>query len=233
MTEYRVEKKYLVSDLDLTLLYNRLDGLMEKDIHQQGDCYQIRSLYFDDFRDSCLEENDAGVDYRRKYRIRTYDPSSGLLRLEIKEKKSGYTKKYSCLLDQEEYRKILAGEELPFDEKRPPFNALLLQMKCFGMAPKAVIAYERTAFVYPTGNVRVTFDRNISASSLWERFLQRNLPDPVPVLPAGMHVLEVKYDELLPNTIYRQLNLGKLRQTAFSKYYLGRLAIQGSFPVSR
>ena len=54
-----------------------------------------------------------------------------------------------------------------------------------------------------------------------------------PVLPAGMHVLEVKYDEFLPDVIARQLEIGKLRKTAFSKYYLGRLAIAGEFPVDR
>ena len=37
--------------------------------------------------------------------------------------------------------------------------------------------------------------------------------------------------EFLPDTIAQQLEIGKLRQTAFSKYYLGRLAVQGTFPV--
>ena len=54
-----------------------------------------------------------------------------------------------------------------------------------------------------------------------------------PVLPAGLHVLEVKYDEFLPDVIAQQLEIGKLRKTAFSKYYLGRLAVQGEFPVER
>lgn len=233
MVEYRVEKKYLVSDIDLTLLASRLDGVMEKDIHQQGGCYQIRSLYFDDFRDNCLEENDAGVDYRKKYRIRTYDPASGIMKLEIKEKKSGFTKKTSCSLGLEELSQIQEGDYPQFDSCRPTLNQLLLQMKCSGMTPKAIISYERTAFVHPTGNVRITFDRNISASACCGAFLEDTITDSVPVLPAGMQILEVKYDELLPDVIHRQLDLGKLRQTAFSKYYLGRLALSGDFPISR
>lgn len=233
MVEYRVEKKYLVSDLDLTLLSSRLDGVMERDIHQQGKCYQIRSLYFDDCRNNCMEENDAGVDYRKKYRIRTYDPASGFMKLEIKEKKSGFTKKTACPLSLEEFCRIRERDFLDFDSSRPTLNQLLLQMKCFGMAPKAIISYERTAFVHPTGNVRITFDRNISASASCEAFLEDTIADSVPVLPAGMQILEVKYDELLPDVVHRQLDLGKLRQTAFSKYYLGRLALSGDFPVSR
>ena len=46
-------------------------------------------------------------------------------------------------------------------------------------------------------------------------------------------VLEVKYDEFLPDTIAQQLEIGKLRKTAFSKYYLGRLAVRGEFPIER
>lgn len=233
MVEYRVEKKYLVSDWELSILANRLDGVMEKDIHQQGGYYQIRSLYFDDYRDSCMEENDAGVDDRKKYRIRTYNPSSDFFRLEIKEKKRGFTKKTSCPLFDGEMENLLDGRELDFDPKRPTLNQLLLQMKCQGMSPKAIIAYERTAFVHPTGNVRITFDRNIAASIVLDSFCEEQISDLIPVLPAGMQILEVKYDELLPDMIYRQLNLGRLRQTAFSKYYLGRLALAGDFYISR
>ena len=44
--EYRVENKYLVSDADLAVLSVRLNTVMSADVHQTGDCYQIRSLYF-------------------------------------------------------------------------------------------------------------------------------------------------------------------------------------------
>ena len=106
-------------------------------------------------------------------------------------------------------------------------------MRCNRMEPKVIIAYERTAFVHPSGNVRITFDRNIMASRCVEEFLEDRVSGMTPVLPAGMHVLEVKYDEFLPDTIAQQLEIGKLRKTAFSKYYLGRLAIAGEFPVDR
>ena len=43
-----------------------------------------------------------------------------------------------------------------------------------------------------------------------------------PIMPAGWHLMEVKFDEYLPDFIYRSLNLGQLQQTAFSKYYLCR-----------
>ena len=99
------------------------------------------------------------------------------------------------------------------------------------MEPKVIISYERSAFVHPTGNVRITFDRNIMASRVCDDFFEERVSGLVPVLPVGMHVLEVKYDEILPDVIAKQLEIGNLRQTAFSKYYLGRLAVAGEFPV--
>jgi hypothetical protein len=38
----------------------------------------------------------------------------------------------------------------------------------------------------------------------------------------GQELLEVKYDEYLPDFIYRNLQLSSLQQTAFSKYYICR-----------
>ena len=66
-----------------------------------------------------------------------------------------------------------------------------------------------------------------------DEFFEDRVSSMVPVLPAGLHVLEVKYDEFLPDFIAKQLEIGILRQTAFSKYYLGRMAINGEFPTDR
>lgn len=228
--EYRVENKYLVSDVELALIRARLKAVMSEDIHQVGDCYEIRSLYFDDYWDSCMDENEAGVDQRQKYRIRIYDPSAKVIHLEIKEKQRGLTKKQACDLSRLECEQIMENN-LPLTiGKRKPLNQLQMRMRCTKMEPKVIIAYERTAFVHPTGNVRVTFDRNIMASRYCDEFFQERVGGMVPVLPKGLHVLEVKYDEMLPDFIARQLEIGKLRQTAFSKYYLGRMAVQGQFP---
>ena len=222
-----------MTDADLLLLAGRLKTVMDQDIHQDGDCYEIRSLYFDDAWDRCLEENEAGVDKREKYRVRIYDPASDVIHLEIKEKNRGLTKKRACDLSREECLQIMEGDLPLKPDSRAPLNALQMQMRCSQMAPKVIISYERTAYVHPSGNVRITFDRNITASRYCEEFLEAQVSGMTPVLPAGMHVLEVKYDEFLPDVIAQQLEIGKLRKTAFSKYYLGRLALLGEFPVNR
>lgn len=98
---------------------------------------------------------------------------------------------------------------------------LVLLMKTKLLRPKVIIEYERIPYVYPQGNVRITMDLNISSSHRSDLFLEEKIPLR-PILPAGMHILEVKYDEYLPDMIYRIVQLSNLRPTAFSKYYLGR-----------
>ena len=44
-----------------------------------------------------------------------------------------------------------------------------------------------------------------------------------PIQSKGQHVLEVKYDEFIPDYIAQVLELGNLNRTAFSKFYLGEL----------
>ena len=224
---YRNEWKYLVTGGELAVLGARLKVLLPLDKHQTGAAYAIRSLYFDDFQNSCLRENEAGVDDRRKFRLRLYNADPGRVQLEVKEKLHGRTHKASCLLPREECEEILSGRPPAGGADTPaPKNLLSLGMRTAGLAPKVIVEYERTAFVGRVGNVRVTFDRNIAASNAVSAFLQPRAPL-TPVLPAGQHVLEVKFDELLPDPVAQVLELGSLQQTAFSKYYLSRLALPG------
>lgn len=86
-----------------------------------------------------------------------------------------------------------------------------------------IVEYERTAFVEPVGNVRVTFDKNIGGTTEIKTFFDEYIPA-VPALPAGVHILEVKYDEFLPDYIKEILEIGSLRRTSFSKYYYTRIS---------
>ena len=72
--------------------------------------------------------------------------------------------------------------------------------------------------------MRITFDRNITAGRDFGAFYAEH-PAARPILPTGQHILEVKYDEFLPAPIAQVLELGNLQQTTFSKYYLGRKAL--------
>ena len=70
--------------------------------------------------------------------------------------------------------------------------------------------------------MRVTLDRNISYSKDIKDFLEDRI-NLIPIQEKGQHVLEVKYDEFIPDYIAQVLELGNLERTAFSKFYLGDL----------
>ena len=117
----------------------------------------------------------------------------------------------------------MAGERPDFDKNAPnPLKLLYIEMSMYDMKPVVVIEYERTAFTYPLGNVRVTLDRNISYSKDIGDFLEDRM-NLTPIQSKGQHVLEVKYDEFIPDYIAQVLELGNLNRTAFSKFYLGEL----------
>ena len=221
--DYRNETKYLVSETQLVLLENRIRNLIQPDRHAGADgTYQIRSLYFDDFENTYYRENEMGTDPREKFRIRIYNGDPGRISLELKKKQHSMTQKLSCLLTEEQCRELMAGRPLPADPSYPPvLQKMNLLMKTRLLKPKVIVEYDRTPFVEKLGNTRVTFDRNIRSSNAVASFLEKRVPAR-PIMPAGKQILEVKYDEFLPDYLYRNLQLSHLRQTTFSKYYLCR-----------
>lgn len=221
--KYRHELKYQVTDGQIQLLRNRISHLLPLDSHvAQSGSYCIRSLYFDDYDNRCLKENENGTDPREKFRIRIYNGSAEKISLECKRKERGKTHKTSCPLTQEQTRQLMAGKVLPDIGSQPPLlRKLTMQMMTRRLRPVVIVEYRRIPYVYKNGNVRITLDTNILSSSEVETFLDPRISGR-PVLPVGQQLLEVKYDEYLPDFIYRSLMLPNLRQTAFSKYYICR-----------
>lgn len=221
--KYRHELKYEVTSAQLLMLKNRIHHLIPADSHAgPGGAYTIRSLYFDDMYDRCFRENEDGTDPREKFRIRIYNHSAARITLECKRKERGKTLKISCPLTMEQTRELMAGRILPDIGSQPPLlRKLTLQMMTRRLRPVVIVEYERIPYVYKGGNVRITLDTNISSSSAVGCFLDEQIPKR-PVQGVGQQLLEVKYDEYLPDFIYRNLQLHSLRQTAFSKYYLCR-----------
>ena len=93
---YRHELKYVISDADAELLAIRLGAALTPDPHAaKTGGYHIRSLYFDDAYDSAVTEKVAGVQYRDKWRIRIYNFSDRMIKLERKHKNGEFIKKDS------------------------------------------------------------------------------------------------------------------------------------------
>jgi len=221
--KFRHEFKYLCTDTQLAILKTRLMGLMAKDPHVgPNGVYHIKSLYFDDYNDRCFWENEDGVAPREKYRIRIYENSNARISLECKRKENDKIHKTSCRLTMEQFEYLAYSKgNISFDSLPPLAQKLQVLKMTSGMAPKVIVEYERTPYVYKNGNVRITFDRNITSSSQVDQFFNADAKKR-PILPAGTQLLEVKYDEYLPDPIYHALMLDNMQRTNFSKYYLCR-----------
>ncbi|MBD5477549.1 MAG: polyphosphate polymerase domain-containing protein [Lachnospiraceae bacterium] len=220
--DYRHEIKFLVSDMDLEIIRYRLLPIMQQDIHQTGESYTIRSLYFDDFQNSCMKENEDGIDNRQKFRIRIYNEEISFIKLEKKIKYRGMTRKESALISKSDVLTYMDRSVKVFQKESERLEKeLQTQIQTKGMHAASIVEYERTAFVEERGNVRITFDRNIRGSTKVNDFFKSRLMA-IPLLPKGIQVLEVKYDELLPGYIYEVLNMGTLQRSSFSKYCYSR-----------
>ena len=220
--KFRNELKYLCSEAELQIVQSRILPFCTLDKYASANgIYHIRSVYFDDPQNTCFYENENGVDPREKFRIRIYNSSDSRITLECKRKERSMTHKESCPITKEQYFAIIHGTAAESAANHPLLNRFLVLCTKSCLKPKVIVAYDRTPFVYGPGNVRITFDRNIGSTTDISQFFNPQIPLR-PILPTGKHILEVKYDEFLPDFLYNSMSLGNLRQTAFSKYYLCR-----------
>ena len=229
MAKYRNEWKYICSDWDLKLLESRLSGVLQKDKHAGGDGgYSVHSLYFDDYANTCAKQNEAGLPERYKWRIRYYGGgTSKHIHLEFKRKHNGRGIKKSCKLSEEECRNLIACEpEKVFwstgEDLLKQFCVAIMKRR---FVPKVIIDYDRIAFVEPATNIRITMDKNISASNEFDKFLTGDYTK-MPLQENNMHVLEVKFDDIMPSYIKNIVHCNDRIQSAFSKYYLGRKKLE-------
>jgi hypothetical protein len=139
----------------------------------------------------------------------------------VKSKKDSRILKKSKTISREEMDRLMRGEciedSASMDDPATLFN---LAIRTGGLRPRVIVAYERKAYVFEPGNTRITFDRNVRASSRIEDFGSADIS--YDFLNEYENVLEVKYDEFIPDFLLQLLELGNLQQTSYSKYQLCR-----------
>lgn len=217
---YRHEIKYDITYLDYLALRQRIRTVMKQDSHVRADgTYLIRSIYFDNVADKALYEKREGVAVREKFRIRYYNDDLSFFMLEKKVKDHYLCRKESAPLNYGECCKILKGDFRGIAAREEP----LLQefyLKCTQqlLKPRVQVSYIREPYLYAPGNVRVTFDRGVRSSMNHRDFLERQWQDIQVIEQPSRMILEVKYDEYLPDVIRMLLQMEDVRQRSYSKY---------------
>ena len=204
----RHEEKYIIEYAQYAVLKARAEKILTPDIHGKNGSYTITSLYYDDPMDTALLEKLDGLARHTKFRLRTYDFSDKIIRLERKVKEGILTQKQSAPITREQLAVI---DRLEGD--------LAVQMR--GLRPAVTVRYRRDAYTYPGTDIRLTFDTDL-------RMLPpdaQTLFDPsyggIPVLEGNQVIMEIKYGSFLP-TFLRTLTAVPSQQLSVSKYALCR-----------
>lgn len=220
----RHEIKHEITYHDMIILRKRLQTVMKRDSYAKDGIYKIRSLYFDNISDKALREKIDGVNHREKFRIRYYNDDTSFIRLEKKSKKSGLGNKQMASLTLEEAQKIIDGdyEWMKSCKDRPLILELYTKMVLQGLRPKTIVDYTREPFTFDAGNVRVTLDYNIRTGLKCTDFLNSDCIT-IPAGDTNTIILEVKWDNYLPEIIKDIVQLEGRRGAAFSKYAISRI----------
>lgn len=223
---FREEKKFLIGIDEFIKKSHTLSQVMLEDAHNGTHGYMIRSLYFDTVYDGDYFEKLAGVETRRKIRLRIYDPKADYAMLEMKQKQGVNQLKRSLRVKRADAIALTKGDYTPLLSYTEPFAAeCYAMMRCRCYRPKTIVQYNRKAFIAKENKIRVTFDNNIEATEssfdLFSKKLNMN-----PVLDKYDVVLEVKYNGFLLDYIRRMINSVDRSELSVSKYVL---ALQNAY----
>ena len=220
--QFRHEVKHEISQYDMLVLRHRLRAVMRPDPHAEDGKYLIRSLYFDNTDDKALREKLSGCAEREKYRIRLYNYNTDLIHLERKYKNRSLGYKDSVTLTTDQARAIAAGDlDFPGWQDNDILRTFRQKMLGQGLRAKVIVDYEREPFIFDAGNVRVTLDYHIRTGLTCTDFLN---PDCITVpISYDPVILEVKWDNYLPDVIRNAVQLDGRHNGAFSKYAACRM----------
>lgn len=221
--KYRHEIKLSINNFDRAVLSNRLSHLLSRDSYAGSNgFYVVRSIYFDDCDDNALQDKLLGVKYREKFRIRTYGQSLSIIKLEKKVKNNQVGYKDKALLSEAECRAVLEGNHFFLKERAEMVCRQLYGKMNTGLyKPRAIVQYNREAYVWEPGRVRITIDSDLQSGLNCVDFLNFNAPL-TGVMAPGVSILEIKYDDFLPAHIAHLLQMESRQRAALSKYVISR-----------
>ena len=215
----RHELKYFITPSEMTVLRSVLTPVMQLDPNgNENNEYHIRSLYFDTINDDALEEKIAGVGNRKKYRMRIYNFSDKVIKLECKSKYGDLISKQSVTIPRELAEQLIAGDPEGLQRMRHPLlHDMFREMRTRLLRPAVIVDYVREAYIHPAEEVRITFDKTLRTGLFSHDMFNKDIPT-YPVFDDPVEILEVKYDEFLPSHIQEMLSRITAQRSAISKY---------------
>ena len=219
----RHELKYHLNFMQYQILRRKLGAVLKLDSHAGPDGrYHIRSLYFDDFRNTAFFDKIAGVAMRKKYRMRIYDLCDDFVKFERKSKFGKYVFKESVVLGREETDRIIDGDiSFLADSDSQLLRCFYLECRRNLLRPVVLVDYLREAYVHPIGDVRVTFDIGLRTALGPVSFFDRDTSTVTVCEEPGV-ILEVKFGSVLPEVVRGLFSGGIRPRSAIGKFALCR-----------
>lgn len=215
---FRHEQKYIITYAEKDALIRQFVPVIKRDANGSEKGYTIRSLYFDDVWETAYEEKIAGTFERKKYRIRIYNYSDKVIKLECKEKQGNYIHKTSAGLSIAEFEWIIQGKyDFLLQRQENLCREFYFQCMSKRMRPVVIVDYEREAFVVETGDVRITFDTHVRSGWMSYDIFDKAVPT-YEVMKQDELIMEVKFTEMLPEYVRRLVVPRAGQQMAASKY---------------
>lgn len=227
----RSEYKYLVPNAALPELRARIAPFVHLDRYGRGfeeRGYTVRSIYLDTPSLRYYHEKKAGINVRRKLRVRGYNDGNDTdwIFLEIKRKVGSKVTKNRAPTtladlkplfatgDVARYVRTNAHYPLAYDDAYRFFYHVYR----YNLRPTHLTVYEREAFLGRfDATLRLTFDRNLRGGfypALGDVYRDTGLRYVFP----GYFIVEVKYNTRFPAWLRSVLGKYDLRHRAISKY---------------
>lgn len=217
----RHELKFYINEMQYRLLSAALDRTLWRDPNgDEHNEYHIRSLYFDDAFNTALYDKLDGDQNRDKYRIRIYNLSDKIIKLECKTKVGSLISKRSLSIPRDLCEQLMAADPTGLESTRSGLlSDVFREMTTKLLHPVVLVDYVREAYLHPAEEVRITFDKQLRTGLGSIDLFNPNVPTIAP-FDHGEMILEVKYNRVLPPYIRDLLctYCPNALQSAISKY---------------
>ena len=218
----RHELKFFISPIQYQVLSRTLKATLNPDPNgDENNQYHIRSLYFDTAYDSALYDKINGTANRDKYRIRIYNFSDQMIRLECKSKFRDLISKRSVRITRDLAEQLISADPTGLESTASGLvSDTFREMRTNLLHPVVIVDYLREAYLHPAEEVRITFDMQLRSGLNSVDMFNPYLPT-VPPFDHDEIILEVKYNQVLSpyiaNLLTYALRDGACR-SAISKY---------------
>ena len=161
-----------------------------------------------------------GVKSRDKFRIRIYNFSDKLIRMECKTKVGQLISKRSIAIPKLLAEQHMAGDPTGLERTRSGLlRDVYREMALNGLHPVVLVDYVREAYIHPAEEVRITFDKQLRTGLRSTDLFNPYVPTLSPFDNNEM-ILEVKFNRVMPPYIRDLLctYVHGAQNSAISKY---------------